>query len=165
MKVVTFKTSDGKTRYYLADDNDVPVGVVLNYLRFEDNRCLARNTLRMHCIQMKHFYTFMEQKGLGYTDVTVDHLAEFIAWLKYPSIPEKVIPLMLEPAVKAQTINAIVDTVLGFYNYLLLHEEYENQLSQKLIKFVKSPWKNYKSFLYGIADKKKVYDIFKTQGS
>ncbi len=155
MKVVTFKTSDGKTRYYLADDNDVPVGVVLNYLRFEDNRCLARNTLRMHCIQMKHFYTFMEQKGLGYTDVTVDHLAEFIAWLKYPSIPEKVIPLMLEPAVKAQTINAIVDTVLGFYNYLLLHEEYENQLSQKLIKFVKSPWKNYKSFLYGIADKKR----------
>ena len=47
------------------------------------------------------------------------------------------------------------DTVLGFYNYLLLHEEYENQLSQKLIKFVKSPQKNYRSFLNGIADKKR----------
>ena len=155
MKIVTFETSDGKTRYYLADDNEAPVKLVLDYLRFEDNRSLARNTLRMHCIHMKHFFTFMEQKGIEYTDVTVDRLAEFIAWLKYPSISEKVIPLMLEPALKAQTINAIVDTVLGFYNYLLLHEEYENQLSQKLIKFVKSPAKNYRSFLYGIADKKR----------
>lgn len=155
MKVITFETSDGKTRYYLADDNEVPVSPVLNYLRFEDNRCLARNTLRMRCIHMKHFYTFLEQKGMEHTGVTVDHLAEFIAWLKYPSISEKVIPLMLEPALKAQTINAIVDTVLGFYNYLLLHDEYENQLSQKLIKFVKSPTRNYRSFLSGIADKKR----------
>lgn len=155
MKVVTFETSDNKTRYYLADDNDVPVEPVLNYLRFEDNRGLARNTLRLHCIYMKHFYTFMEQKELRYTDITVDHLAGFIAWLKYPGISEKIIPLTLEPSLKAQTINAIMDTVIGFYNYLLLHDEYESNLSQKLIKFVKSPAKNYRSFLHGIADKKR----------
>lgn len=34
MKVVTFETGDGRSRYYLADDNDVPVEPVLNYLRF-----------------------------------------------------------------------------------------------------------------------------------
>ncbi|WP_027217061.1 hypothetical protein, partial [Butyrivibrio fibrisolvens] len=60
MVVVTFQTSDGKTRYYLADDNSVPVQPVLNYLRFEDDRGLARNTLRLHCIQMKHFFSFLE---------------------------------------------------------------------------------------------------------
>lgn len=98
---------------------------------------------------------FLEQKELKYTEVTVDHLAEFIAWLKYPRVHEKVIPILLEPAVRAQTINANVDTVLAFYNYLSLHDEYENQLSQKLIKFVKSPQKNYRSFLNGIADKKR----------
>ena len=155
MVVVTFETNDGKTRYYLADDNGVPIQPVLNYLRFEDDRGLARNTLRLHCIQMKHFYSFLEQKGLEYTQVTVDHLAEFIAWLKWPEIHEKVIPMQLEPLVKAQTINANVDTVLGFYNYLLLHEEYENQLSQKLIKFVRNPQKNYRAFLNGIADRKR----------
>jgi len=155
MVVVTFETNACKTRYYLADDNGVPIQPVLNYLRFEDNRGLARNTLRLHCIQMKHFYTFLEQKGIKYTDVTVDHLAGFIAWLKYPRIHEKVIPMQLEPAVKAQTINATVDTVISFYNYLLLHDEFENQLSQKLVKFVRSPQKNYRSFLNGIADKKR----------
>lgn len=128
MIVVTFETSDGKTRYYLADDNAVPVQEVLDYLRFEDNRGLARNTLRLHCIHMKHFYSFLEQKKLNYMEVTVDKLAEFIAWLKWPKIHEKVIPMRLEPAVREKTINANVDTVLAFYNYLLLHEEYENQL-------------------------------------
>lgn len=155
MEVVTFETSDGKIRYYLADDNAVPIQPVLNYLRFEDNRGLARNTLRLHCIQMKHFYKFLEQKKLEYTQVTVDNLAEFIAWLKWPKIYEKVIPMQLESNVRAQTINANIDTVLGFYNYLLLHEEYENQLSQKLVKFVRSPQKNYRTFLNGIADKKR----------
>ena len=155
MKVVTFETGDGKTRYYLADDNAVPIQPVLNYLRFEDNRGLARNTLRLHCIQMKHFFKFLEQRKLEYTQVTADNLAEFIAWLKWPKIYEKVIPMQSEPAVRAQTINANVDTVLGFYNYLLLHEEYENQLSQKLVKFVRSPQKNYRAFLNGIADRKR----------
>lgn len=155
MEVVTFETSDGKTRYYLADDNAVPIQPVLNYLRFEDNRGLARNTLRLHCIQMKHFYKFLEQRKLEYTQVTVDNLAEFIAWLKWPKIYEKVIPMQLEPTVRAQTINANIDTVLGFYHYLLLHEEYERQLSQKLVKFVRSPQKNYRTFLNGIADKKR----------
>ncbi len=155
MVVVTFETCDGRTRYYLADDDSVPVQPVLNYLRFEDDRGLARNTLRLHCIQMKHFYSFLEQKKLKYTEVTVDHLAEFIAWLKWPKIHEKVIPMQLEPVVKAKTINANVDTVISFYNYLLLHEEYENTLSQKLIKFVRSPQKNYRSFLNGIADRKR----------
>lgn len=71
MKVVTFETSDGKTRYYLADDNDVPVEPVLEYLRFGDNRGLARNTLKLHCIHLKHFYTFLGQKEISYEDVTV----------------------------------------------------------------------------------------------
>jgi len=155
MKVVTFETAEGRERYYLADGSDAPIEPVLKYLKFEDNRSLARNTLRLHCIQLKHYYTFLEQKELDYKDATVDDLAEFIAWLKYPKYNEKVIPFLLEPAVKAQTINAIVDTVIGFYNYLLLHDGLENQLSEKLVRFVKNPGGSYRSFLYGIADKKR----------
>ncbi|MBQ7065187.1 MAG: hypothetical protein IJN92_00005, partial [Lachnospiraceae bacterium] len=49
---------------------------------------------------------------------------------------------------------ANVDTVIGFYNYLLLHDDLENTLSEKLVKFVRTPGKGYRSFLYGIADNK-----------
>lgn len=51
MKVVTFETSKGKVRYYLADDSDVPVESVLKYLKFEDHSwdcCFS--SLYAHCI-------------------------------------------------------------------------------------------------------------------
>lgn len=49
----------------------------------------------------------------------VDDLADFLAWLKYPKIDKKVILLNLELKYRAETINAILDTVLAFYHYVL----------------------------------------------
>lgn len=49
MKVVTLKTADGKTRYYLNDDEGTPVQPVMNYLGFKDNTGTARNTLQLQC--------------------------------------------------------------------------------------------------------------------
>ena len=46
MQVVTVETSAGQTRYYLANDDGIPVDPVLQYLRFRDNGGAARNTLR-----------------------------------------------------------------------------------------------------------------------
>lgn len=125
------------------------------FLRFEDNRGLTRNTLKQKCIHLKHFYTFLHQKRIKHKDVTVDDLASYIAWLKYPDIPEKIITLNMEPRFREQCINANVDTVIGFYNYLLLHDDLENTLSEKLVKFVRTPGKGYRSFLHGIAENKR----------
>ena len=66
MRVVELKTVGGKVRYYLADDTGVPVPPVLKYLKFKDNAGYARNTLRMHCIHLKHFFT-----SVSYTHLTL----------------------------------------------------------------------------------------------
>ena len=42
MKVVTFETTDGKVRYLLVDAGGVPIGEVRQFLKFEDNRGMAR---------------------------------------------------------------------------------------------------------------------------
>lgn len=156
MRVVEVKTTDQKTRYYLADDAGIPVEPVLQYLKFKDNAGYARNTLRMQCIHLKHYFTFLLEIGKDYKMASVDTLARFIGWLKNPEIGKRIIPLRLEPAHKAQTINANVDTVIAFYKYLLMHEGMENHLSEKLVKFVNSPPKNYRGFLHGIAPNKPV---------
>lgn len=156
MKVVEVTTTDKKTRYYLADNTGAPVEPVLMYLKFKDNAGYARNTLRMHCIHLKHYFTFLRETDRDYEKATVDTLARFIGWLKNPDIGKRIIPLRLEPAHKAQTINANVDTVIAFYKYLLMHEGMENHLSEKLVKFVNSPPKNYRGFLHGIAPDKTV---------
>ncbi len=79
------------------------------YLKFRDNGGAARNTLRRACIFLKHYFRYLEKRGLRWQAVTVDDLADFLAWLKYPKIDEKVIPLNLEPKYRAETINAILD--------------------------------------------------------
>ena len=118
MHVVTITTSVGQTRYYLANDDGTPVEPVLQYLRFRDNGGAARNTLRLACIFLKHYFTYLEQRKKRWQAVTIDDLADFLAWLKYPRMEEKVIPLNLEPKYRAETINAILDTVLAFYQEL-----------------------------------------------
>ena len=156
MKVVELKTVEGKVRYYLSDDTGVPVPPVLKYLKFKDNSGYARNTLRMHCIHLKHFFTYLGEAGKDYEQVNIDDIAGFLAWLKNPGILKKIVPLRFEPEHQPQTINAMVDTVVMFYDYLLRHEGMENQLSEKLVKFVRNPGRNYRSFLHGIAENRMI---------
>jgi integrase len=156
MKVIELKTVEGKVRYYLADDIGEPVSPVLKYLKFKDNAGYARNTLKMHCIHLKHFFTYLGEAGRDFEQVNIDNLAGFIAWLKNPDIMKKVVPLRFETERKPQTINAAIDTVVMFYDYLLRHEGMENHLSEKLVKFVKDPGRNYRSFLNGIADNRMI---------
>lgn len=156
MKVIELKTVEGKVRYYLADDTGAPVQPVLKYLKFKDNAGYARNTLRMHCIHLKHFFTYLGEAGKDYGQANIDDIAGFLAWLKNPGILRKVIPLRFEPEHQPQTINAMIDTVVMFYDYLLRHEGMENRLSEKLVKFVRDPGRNYRSFLHGIAENRMI---------
>lgn len=155
MQVVTISTSSGQTRYYLAENDGSPVEPVLHYLKFRDNGGAARNTLRLTCIFLKHYFTYLEKRGLQWQMVTIDDLADFLAWLKYPKIDEKVVPLNLEPEHRARTINAILDTVLAFYHYEYLRGGLNNDVSERLVTFIRNPHGAYRSFLDGIADSKR----------
>ena len=152
MITVTCTTPEGKTRYYLADTSGAPVPEVKDYLKFLDNQGKARNTLRLSCYQLQNYYRFLEEAEKDYRDVTIDDIARFMAWLRNPDLLKKVVPLMPEPARKEQTINENIDTIIRFYDYLARRGGLENRLSEKLVKFVSHPQKNYKGFLHGIAE-------------
>lgn len=156
MKTVTCTTPEGRTRYYLADGAGTPVPEVMNYLKFLDNQGKARNTLRLSCYQLQNYFQYLEEAGKSYTEATIDDVAEFMAWLRNPEILKKVIPIRFEPARKEQSINENIDKVIGFYAYLVRRGGFENQLSEKLVKFVTHPQRDYKNFLYGIAENRPV---------
>ena len=152
MNTVTCITPDGKTRYYLADEQGTPIPEVMNYLKVLDNQGKARNTLRLSCYQLQNYYRFLEEAGKDYRDVTIDDIAMFMAWLRNPDLLKKVVQFRLKPARKEQTINETIDKVISFYDYLIRRGGLENRLSEKLVKFVTHPQRSYKSFLYGIAE-------------
>ena len=158
MEVVKVKTDEGKERYYLADSDGLPIESALSFIRFKDNTNYSRNTLRMYCQHLKLYFEYLEQREINFQDVTIDDLALFINWLQNPYKSLKVIPVHLtDTARNPRTVNIVINTVLAFYDYILRHEEYSNNISDRLKKFVSTPSRNFKGFLYGIAyDKKKV---------
>ncbi|WP_331482170.1 site-specific integrase [Paraclostridium ghonii] len=158
MEVVKVRTEEGKERYFVADDEGLPIESILKFIRFKDNTNFARNTLRMYCQHLKLYFEYLEQNNLDFQKITIDDLSLFVNWLQNPYKSLKIIPVKpIDTARSPRTVNIIVDTVLMFYDYILRHEEYSNNVSERLKKFVTSSSRNFKGFLYGIAyDKKKV---------
>lgn len=156
MEVVKVKTEDGKERYFVADDEGLPIEPILKFIKFKDNTNFARNTLRMYCQHLKLYFEYLQQRELNFQKVTIDDLALFVNWLQNPYKSLKIIPThQVDTARSPRTVNIIVNTVLAFYDYILRHEEYSNNISDRLRKFVSTPSRNFKSFLYGIAHEQK----------
>ena len=156
MEVVKVKIEYEKERYFVADDNGIPIEPILKFIRFKDNTNYARNTLRMYCQHLKLYFEYLQQRDLDFQKVTIDDLALFVNWLQNPYKSLKVILThQVETARSPRTVNIIVNTVLSFYDYILRHEEYSNNISDRLKKFVSTPSRNFKGFLYGIAHEQK----------
>jgi len=152
MKVVKVALDEGKERYYLAGDNGIPIESVLKFIKFKDNTNYAKNTLRMYCEHLKLFFEYLEQREIDFQEITIDDLARFVNWLQNPYQSLKILPKdKTETPRCATTVNIIVNTVLSFYDYALRHEEYSNNISERVKKFLSVPNRNFKGFLYGIA--------------
>ena len=63
----------------------------MKFLKFRDAAGYARNTLKGECIQLMHYFEFLEERGTHYEEVTIDDLARFVGWLKNPDIEKKIV--------------------------------------------------------------------------
>lgn len=158
MRVEALITGEGKERYMLVDDKGEPVGVVLKYIRYKDNVGAARNTLRAYCYHLKLFFQFLDQESLDYRDIGLDEMASFMRWLQNPYGSLKVSSIALTTSTRtAQTINIVLSTVIGFYDYIMRHEDYSVQLSVRLKRQISGSHRGFKDFLYHI-NKNRSYD-------
>lgn len=151
MRVITLCTKEGKTRYMLLNNDNEPVQSVLQYLKFKDNIGASRNTLRSFSYHLKLFFEFLEQINKDYRDIGIDEMADFMRWLQNPHQDVKVSSIFpKQPIRKAKTVNIIINTVVGFYDYLMRHEDYSIQLTERLKKQVSGSRKGFKSLLHHI---------------
>lgn len=152
MQVVKVKLEKNKERYYVATDDGIPIEVIFKFIKFKDNTGYSRNTLKQYCWHLKLYFEYLEQRKLDFKNVTIDDLAHFVKWLQNPLQSVKIIPIKSKHSLRSEsTINTIVNTLLTFYDYVLRHEEYSNDISERLKKSVILPNSKFKGFLYGIA--------------
>lgn len=120
MRVESLITGEGKERYMMVNDKSDPVETVLKYIRYKDNTGAARNTLRSYCQHLKLFFEFLEQEILDYKEIGIDEMASFMRWLQNPYGSLKISPIATVTSTRsAKTINTVISTVIGFYDYLM----------------------------------------------
>jgi len=161
MKVQEVMTSHHLKRYLVIDDHDEMIVPVARFLRYKDHTGSARNTLRAYAFRLKLYFEFLSQKHWEFDRVDVEDIAEFVQWLRSPRHDRNVIPLpTADHRRSSRTVNQVLDTVITFYDYVMMHQEYSTQVSQSLKKQILGAKRGYKDFLYHV-NQHRLYDVKK----
>ncbi len=149
----------GRVAWLVLDDELLPVGPILQFLEHLNVREMSPNTIRSYAHHLKLFWEYLRDSKTEWTDVGLDELADFIRWLRSPTM-HKVASLLKEhPQRKESTVNTILAAVSMFYDY---HERLAHLKRSPLFKTQSRPQKRYKSFLHGLTkDKPKEHSILK----
>jgi integrase/recombinase XerD len=144
-------------KYLLLDGAEQPVIPVVRYLKYLDNIGKSSNTLKSYCYHLKLFFQFLEQLQIGFQQISLDYLAEFIGWLRNPSQSIKVLNINEVRAKRSErTVNTIITCVIGFYDYLNRLEQHENEINNKVLKEISGRHRSFKPFLHHISKGKSI---------
>lgn len=153
MKVQRIQLPDGNRLSWLVlDDAYLPIQPVLVFLKFLDDAGRSPNTIRATAYHLKLFWEFLRDEHLDWTQVGVQHLASFIAWLRRPE-PNLLLAEEYQASRTDATIDQMLTAVHGFYDF---HARMKTVPDLGLYRFLSLPNRRYKPFLYGIAKSKPV---------
>ena len=150
-------TPKGK-RYILLDEEYDVFEPVKQYMIFLDNIGRSPNTMKNYAFHLKTYFEYLYILGIGFDEISsyedksaLEVLADFMGWLSNPQyFEDDVLNLSLQSR-KDGTVNIIVDTVLGFYDFIA------KKGTIQALDVYKEQRKNayFKSFLYELVDKRK----------
>lgn len=161
MKVQKIETSNKSyPLYILVDDEYMVVDSVMKYVQFLDSTGKAPNTIRTYCHHLKIYFEYLKQIDKQPQQVNFEDISRFVGWLRNPIGQVNVFNIRAQEAARSEaTVNLIVNTVIGFYDYLERLGSFEGVST--FYKETKSP-KAYKSFLHHVTKgKRSRRNIFK----
>ncbi len=152
MKVQQVRLDQDRLTWLVLDDNYRPVQPLLSYLQFLDQLGRSPNTVRNAAHHLKLFWEYLSETDLVWADIDVSHLAAFILWLRRNDqgmVSIEPLPVRRTNA----TIDQVLSTVHGLYDF---HVRMKTVPELPLYRFLATPNRRYKPFLYGIAKTKPV---------
>lgn len=151
MKVQRIETKKGY-RYLLLDNDFNVIVPVRSYLKYLDNIDRAANTIKNYAHHLKIYFEYLDAINVEYDEIAINGnnpielLGEFASWLEDPTSIHKNVSHITSPkSVRTtKTINVILTTVLGFYDYLTKTTNYPQLDLYKKQRTIPQ----YKSFLH-----------------
>jgi len=152
IQVQRVRVPDSNHHTWLVIGSDYfPIEPIRGYLRYLENLEKSPNTIKSYAGHLKQFWDFLESCHLDWKDVTLNHLAEFIHWLRWPK--QGVLSIQSQQASRTErTINAILSAVHSFY-------EFQQRLGAVEIELFHHQFRleqKYKPFLHHISKEKAV---------
>jgi site-specific recombinase XerD len=146
---IVLPENGGRTWIVLDDDHlpVVPVNRFLTFLRLSDK---SPNTIKNYACHCKLFWEFLKDENIAWDEVTLDHLAKFISWLRRAEQPGVVNIDENRARRTARTINTIISAVASFYDY---HQRVGSLEQIPLFRTQFNPNKRYKPFLHHVSKK------------
>jgi integrase/recombinase XerD len=124
-----------------------PVELVDEYLAWLTDCERSPNAVGGYAHDLRAFWMFLAERGLGWDQVGVMELGEFAAWARRPAA--SVVVLAEESArLSARTVNRMLSGVVGFYEF---QARRGSTLAHDLVVRTRSGRGGYKPFLHGIA--------------
>ena len=137
----------GAQSWTVVGPDRLPVEPVESYLAWLGHIERSPNTVRAYAHDLKLYCSFLEARGVGWEQATVEFIGEFTAWLRAPA--ENVVVLMNGTARRERgTVNRALSAVMGFYEF---HERHGVRFASSIIDRSRSGRGGYKPFLHGIA--------------
>ncbi|PEU68185.1 transposase [Priestia megaterium] len=139
--------------YLLIGTSGLPVEPVAKYMKYLYNSERSSNTLQAYCTALKFYFTYLEQTGINYQEVSFEKLSNFVVWLRNPYENNNVV---LHKTAKAKrresTVNNYLTVVASFYDYLYRNDLVDSDMVEKLMKkmFIGAGGNGYKSFLHHV---------------
>ena len=151
---------NGKMVAVLLDDEMKIVKPVYDFLRFQQQKGRAINTLKAYGTDLCLFWTFLKENGYAYDQVTPRLIADFIDYLRGG---DKILSLYKESIRSNRTINRILSTVHSFYQYQADMHEIDNPI---LMHEINRPFNMFKGILaHTRSDNKIKQSVFKLKES
>jgi len=112
--------ADGTRSTTLLGPNGI-VEAAERYLAYLTHLEASPNTVRSYAYGLQHWFSYCAFKGFDWRHVTLDHIAEFVAWLRFPEryvSDLRVLPLNAgTPRRKETTVNLYLSAVYGLYEF------------------------------------------------
>ena len=151
---------NGKMVAVLLDDEMKIVKPVYDFLRFQQQKGRAINTLKAYGTDLCLFWIFLKKNGYAYDQVTPRLIADFIDYLRGG---DKMLSLYRESNRSNRTINRILSTVHSFYQYQADMHEIDNPI---LMHEINRPFNMFKGILaHTRSDNKIKQSVFKLKES
>ncbi|WP_292990529.1 tyrosine-type recombinase/integrase [Mycobacterium sp.] len=105
-------------------DGGGPVEPIERYLAYLTDIERSPNTVKAYAHDLKDWFVFLETRSLGWREVRLEDLGEFVAWLRLPPVGRAGAVAMLPSAehhCSAGTVNRKLAAISGLYTFHARH--------------------------------------------